>query len=366
MWSGRLGADQIKISADGQLVNRAKWAAILAFLTSLAATAAAAQTIKPLLHGVILMGPIAFRDQPGGIPDNDFPDAFAKPGAFDAVIINATWAQLQPAPNDFSSQSIDAALEKIRAYNREHAGSPLAAKLRVYAGPAAPEWVKGLGGPPVQIFDHDKPITIGRFWSEPYQVAWRKLQQELASRYDAEPLIHEVAMSSCSSLSAEPFIIAQNPRSQRAMLEAGFTAQQYEQCLQSAAQDYQPWKRTRVEFPFNQMPHMEREPGADPQFPIALMRTWRQEMGPRGIVANHSLQDPPSPKLLPIYDEMKRLGPPVEFQLFAPTGMDLGQAMNYGTAVGASAIEVWPIEGKQASVSDLHEWSNALKHNSSP
>ena len=40
-----------------------------------------------------------------------------------------------------------------------------------------------------------------------YAAAWRQLQTQLAAKYDTNPLIQEIAVTSCTSFSAEPFFL---------------------------------------------------------------------------------------------------------------------------------------------------------------
>ncbi len=83
------------------------------------------------------------------------------------------------------------------------------ARLRVFAAYAAPSWAKSLDGTPITVpkTANNTGGTLGQWWKPNYRAAWTALQQALAARYDNNPVLHEVAVSSCSSLTAEPFVI---------------------------------------------------------------------------------------------------------------------------------------------------------------
>jgi hypothetical protein len=107
-----------------------------------------------------------------------------------------------------------------------------------------------IGGRPINVI-HKKPRTLGRFWSPPYRKAWAQFQELLAARYDGDPLVREVAITSCMSFTAEPFFLPGEPTVAQPLEAAGFKPFQYKQCLKDALQDYAPWKATNVTVPLN-------------------------------------------------------------------------------------------------------------------
>ncbi len=77
----------------------------------------------------------------------------------------------------------------------------------MFAAYAAPQWAKGLDGAPITVPAHlpgNTGGTLGQWWKPGYRSAWAELQQALAGRYDTNPLVREVAVSSCTTLTAEP------------------------------------------------------------------------------------------------------------------------------------------------------------------
>ena len=104
----------------------------------------------------------------------------------------------------------------------------------MWGGFEAPDWAKALGGPPIETIFNEKPRTVGRFWSPAYRQAWGQLQQQLAARFDRRPLIREVAITSCMSYTAEPFVVPMQDGVLAPLRAAGFTDAAYKECLAHA------------------------------------------------------------------------------------------------------------------------------------
>lgn len=350
------------------MMNLWRNACVGVFLTAtLFIQPAAAETvteIKPPLHGLISMGDISFRRYDNQVPNNSLKYLHAKAGALDGVVLNFTWAQLEPKRNEIDTSVIDKALEGVRAYNAQNPEKPLGVRLRVYAGPNAPDWVKRLGGNPVKVQYSAINLTIGRFWSKKYGVAWRHLQEELAKKYDADPLINEVAMTSCSSVTSEPFVFPGGSDSLEKLHRAGFTDGKYRQCLMGAPDDYIFWQKTRIEYPIN--PFRLSDGGVlrvDRPITKSVMKHWRKAFGANAVISNHNLQSPLPSSLRFVYDAIKDNGGIIEFQLQAPKGLDWDASIRYGTSLGATAIEIWPDTIKAASLTKLKRWSAEIKRN---
>ena len=331
---------------------------------------AGAQHLKPPLAGLIYMGKIGFHNEDQGVPDNSLAAMESAPGLFNAVVINITWAQLQPAPNSLVTSALDAALQSVRDYNRRHPRTALAVKLRIWGGPNAPLWAKKLGGAPIAVSHRGRPITVGRFWSEPYNQAWRDLQDRLGSRYDSDPLIRTVGNAACASKTDEPFNLPADPESLPNLRKAGFSDREFRRCLSTAYADYAHWPTTPIEYPFNPFRATDSgAPRADRGFAIQVMIDWRRKLGGRGVIANHSLQSPPAPGMVPIYNEIRTLGAPIQFQTHAPNGIDWAATFRYGISLGASAIEVWNESRggsyKKIPPREMFQWSAELRHNKS-
>lgn len=342
----------------------------LAFLTGLSATSGSAQSVKPPLTGLISMGRITFVHRLGMAPDNSLGTIEAAPEAFDGLAINVTWQQLQPTPETLDTSVLDRALADVASYNRTHPGKPLRVKLRVYASGRAPEWAKALSGGPVSVVDRQgQTITIGRFWTAPFQTAWEHLQQQLAARYDDAPLIAEVSVTGCTARADEPFVLPVDAVSLANLRAAGFTDAAYRACLRAAPDAYSAWKRTRIDFDFSVFRSTEGASRQDFNFTRQLMESFRQRLGVRAVLINHGLFVPVRPRAQRVDDEMRALGPDVELQMFSPKTDYWDAAVTYAAHdLKANAVEVWPpfanFQGFAAiPVETLRKWSAELKAN---
>lgn len=325
--------------------------------------------LKPPLGGLLYIGDIRFNRQDGGIPALGLDEVAAAGDVFDGLVVNLTWAQLQPDPERLDTAALDAALAKVRQFNAQHPDRRLALRLRIWHGSGAPEWAKKLGGPPVAVRHRGVRVTVGRFWSGPYRSAWRRFQGRLGSRYDGESLIRGVSNTSCSSITSEPFVFPADPESLKNLKEAGFNDDDFAKCLLDAAQDYAAWPTTRIDYAFN--PYRTTGGGKvrhDLGFTLRVMKDWRATLGERGVLSNDSVQFPPPAFLQPIYDEMKRLGPPIELQTHSPKGLAWEATVNYALSLGAGALELWGETAfggyEDIAPETLHRWSAQFKKNS--
>ena len=322
--------------------------------------------LKPALQGLVSMGDISFRNV-DGVPNNSLTDIYARPGIFGGVVINVSWAQVEPAPGKLDTSQIDRALADVRTYNAKYPTAPLGVLLRVSGANAAPNWVKSLGGAPLTINHRGSPETIGRFWSTQYQDAWTELQKMLAAKYDSEPLIYEVANASCSSQTDEPFVEGLDKADMQVLHTAGFSDAAFENCLMGSLNQYGGWSKTRIEFPFSPF-HLTDAQNVSPDvaFTIQVMEAWRKQLGARAVIGNHALQGPVPSDLQPIYDEIKKLGPVVDLQLASPNKENVDTSIKAGVSSGATSIEVWDSSCRNCqfttfSTATLQEWTNEIK-----
>jgi hypothetical protein len=343
---------------------------------------ASAASVKPQLRGLLYMGDIKFLWHPETVPDNSLDKIKLVPaGTIDGVVINVTWAQLQPTPSDFVTTPIDDALNEVRDFNSQHPQSPLGVKLRVWQT-SAPDWAKNLDGASVTLVQvknsEVRSKTVGRFWSAKYDLAWHRLQTQLADKYDSEALIREVTNTSCSSLTDEPFNVDGDQEAIQNMLRAGFTDDAYRNCLIKSANDYDGWHTTSIDFAIANYRRIgSGRQVADPEVVVQIIKAFRTALGGRAILSNHALADPrslASRGLTPVMDEIKQFGPPIEFQTANPNAawlqggqLNWEETIGYGRSLGATAIEVWGccrgsgFESMQPA--KLQAWSAALKSN---
>ena len=334
---------------------------------------------KPPLVGLVTMGSESWLSQ-GGLPQNQLREANAHPGIYAGAVIQATWSQLEPQPGVFDDSVVDAALQAIATYNAKYPGTPLVGKLRVFAGPNTPAWVLQQTGSVTLSDSAGNPATFPDFWTQQYSTLWTQLQNHLASVYDTNPLIGEVAITACASIDAEPFItgFAQDTS---ALLAAGYTDAQMEQCLASGAADYAAWTLTPLDYTFN--PLYLRTTASQPQgdsttFTLQVMQAFRAALGARGVLANHGLDDPIGSSQLPLYSEFQTLYAaaagahpptlaPLEFQTSGPT-VDWPTVIPFAiTTYHPTEIEIWNTTATGAgglapiTLSELQQWAAQLK-----
>jgi hypothetical protein len=320
---------------------------------------------KGPIRGLVSMGAYRFVGY-GGDPVNTLEPLNAKPGIFGGLVVIASWKQLQPTPNSEIGPDnvIDRALADVRAYNERNPQKPLAVKLRVWGGWAAPDWAKSLGGPPVETVFNDKPRIVGRFWTPAYRQAWARLQEQLAQRFDKRPLIKQVAVTSCMSYTAEPFVVPLEVIGR--LRGAGFTDAAYRDCLAHAVADYAPWQHSRLVLSVNPLRTAAGQGNGDQVFTEGLMRDCRPAVGRRCVFDNHDLDVNLPKPLYRIYATMKQLGPEIEFQTWRKTPDDFDGTIKLGVSYGASSIELYQDYGGFPLVPDakLRQWAAMVEANS--
>jgi hypothetical protein len=311
------------------------------------------------------MQTINWHNQDDGEPSFTIGNVAHFPGLFAGIVINAAWKDMQSQPKgtvDFSR--IEAALTQIRAYNEAHSDAPLGVNLRIFAGNQAPLWAKQIAGGPVSMFRNPQgchpgpcPTTIGKVWHADYISAWRVFQQAVAAKYDAEPLIRAVSITSCATQTDEPFVPSIDPAARENLIAAGYSDAAGKACLMGAIEDYAAWKRTPINFTFNTFNLISREPvrgmgrgtrrtnpaGNDPLFSVSVMRACRNALGDRCILANHALGAEMPEQVAEIVKAIAEMGGPIYYQTESPARMGGWEAtIAVGVRYRATAIELWP------------------------
>ncbi len=304
--------------------------------------------------------------------------------AFSGFVVNETWAQLEPSQGRFTFAPLERSLAAVAEYNRAHPGHSLAVKLRLWGGFTAPDWAKTLDGTTPVTFSVPKASgTTGRWWTPAYRAAWSTFQHKLAAGFDGDPLIRAVAVSSCSTLSDEPFVFSPNAALHAELFADGWSSAAQQRCLQGAFSDYSGWTRTPIEYTFNTF--VSYSPGnnigvPDQQFTNAVMARCadlRRAAGRSCILSNHALAaSGTSPALgAPIYFEIDALyakhpgQTPVDFQTFSPDNFGGCQAINVAVAYHAQSVELWPPSANPKGFkgfsaypeSELVSWARALR-----
>ncbi len=209
--------------------------------------------------------------------------------------------------------------------------------------------------------------TLGPFWDSTsgYAAAWRQLQVQLAAKYDTNPLVQEVAVTSCTSYTAEPFYLPNDTTTVvQPLLDGGYSDAAYQQCLENAVADYAPWQTTRLEFTFNPFTGLTLPESdvADVAFSERVMRACRVTLGQRCILSNHDLDTtPPSAgTILPLYALERKLGPNITFQTYVVAPADYEGTLRKGISLGAGSIEIWqePKGFEAQSIATLQNWAS--------
>lgn len=304
-----------------------------------------------------IWGDISFHNYTAGVPVNTTADLATVPGVFGGIVVNVTWAQLQPTATTVvaSGNPIDTLLQQVRSYNLSYPAKPLAVRLPVWPGINAPDWAKNLdGNAPVSIIRNSganmNPVTVGHYWSAAYISAWRTLQQQLAALYDAEPLIASVSITSCSAQTDEPFVPTGDATSLKNLYAAGYNDAAQQRCLNGALTDYAAWKVTPLDFTFS--PYANKDgsqmtpPQPDVQIPsvrTAIMDTCRTTLGSRCVLSNHAIACPVASQVSFIYAEMVKLAGPVSLQTQAPSGLPFNwtTVIQQTIAFGGGSVELW-------------------------
>jgi len=353
----------------------------------LSVTGHARSSVKFPIVGLVDKGtqaPYTHREPwPTATPDEVAPDA----GAFSGFVVNETWAQLEPSQRRFTFAPLQRSLAAVQVYNHAHPRSQLAVKLRLWGGFTAPEWAKTLGDTtPVTFATPTASGTTGRWWAPAYQAAWSTFQHRLATKFDDNPVIRTVSVSSCATLTDEPFVFSPETALHNELFADGWTSAAQQRCLQGAFSDYSGWKHTPIEYTFN--PYVSYTPDttagtADPTFTDEMMTRCadlRQTAGRSCILSNHALDSTvaTSSRSAPVYAEIDNLhaahpgSTPADFQTFSPDTFGGCEAINVAILHHGQSVELWPpgpivhgfpIFGGFSTFpeSELAPWAHALK-----
>jgi hypothetical protein len=347
------------------------------------ATAAAAEskvsdstTQKQPLRGLIDMGVQSAYTLDIPFPTVNTAAITPYAGAFGGIVINEGWAQLEPSPGHEQWRDLDTSLAAVTAWNMAHPSTPLGVKLRIFGGNTAPAWAKALGGAPLTIVTKGISKTFGRWWTEPYAHAWSSFQHALAAHYDGNPLVRAVSVSSCATLTGEPFVMNLTKPAVETMQAAGWTPQAQQRCLQGAVDDYAGWVRTPITFAFN--PYrtvVNGEARPDPSVTIDVMEACarsRAHGGPECVLGNNALSDlAATGRSAAVYAEIDTLWQATPAHV-GVTFQTVGAAVDCAgieLAVDhhATSVEVWPpnhhYQGFTAVPAGvLRQWDDALRH----
>jgi hypothetical protein len=309
---------------------------------------------KPPIAGFIDMQTIKWHNKDDGQPHFTLRNVKAFPGMFGGIVFNGTWAEMQQEDGArLDTTRLDEALETVRAYNAHHPTAPLGVKLRIYSGNQAPEWAKDIAGGPVTInrnplgcqrMDKICPITIGKVWDPRYIAKWRAFQRGLAAKYDREPLIRAVAITSCAMETDEPFVMPATNATPPSPYPTGYTDAAGKDCLRGAVDDYSAWHTTPIDYTINPFQRIQRGGAADVDFSISVMRGCRAALKERCELGNHALNTTMPLANTDVVEAIAGKGGPIHYQTVGPNKKGFGWKRIVLTArqYNATGLELWP------------------------
>jgi hypothetical protein len=312
------------------------------------AAPAKAPTAKPIIAGFIDMQDISWHNTDHSKPHFTLDNINMFRGLFGGIVFNGTWWEMQPKQGSghLKTRRLGDALNQVRQYNLAHPDAPLGMKLRIYSGNQAPEWAKELAGGPITIkrneqgcHQKDCKITIGKVWDPSYIAAWRQFQALLAAKYDSEPLIRSVAITSCAMETDEPFVM---PTDQR--VPKGYTDKAGKACLRGAVDDYAAWQQTPIDYTINPFLPIQEGGAADVKFSKSIMKLCRAELGDRCELGNHSLSNAMMPDDAKVVAAISHWGAPIHYQTEGPgkVGFKWRPIIRAARHYHGTAVELWP------------------------
>jgi hypothetical protein len=265
------------------------------------------------------------------------------PSIIDVWVPYLDWAELQPSRGRFRFKPIDDLIHRARA-----SGDTL--RLRIFAGRAAPDWVKRRFG---TVMIHD-PIdgvsaSVPRWWVPGYMDAYKRFQARLAHRYDGNPTVRSVTISGAMTVYAEQFIRGIGSSATRTnLLRAGYRSWKDRRAIRHSITAHTPWHRTRQIMAFNpwQFVRADGTVGISASFSTRMMDRFRSVFGRRAILHNCSIRSSYITNGMPpgyetIYRHMRALGGPITFQTARTSRVgDLDLVLEWSLRQGAHGVEL--------------------------
>jgi hypothetical protein len=324
--------------------------------------------------GLVDMGDIGFYGdnitpiQPFTLSDLDSFTGNIATGSISEMVLNVTWAQLQPTQGGaLTTTAIDDAINLVNKYNEAN-GTTLGLKLRVWGGYTAPLWAQNIDGPPITINgqravdpDNYESQTLGRFWTADYIAAWTSFQNALALAYDGNEVIRGISNTAGAAATDEPFVplsgaapISSAPQAptvnQIAQTQAaGYTDAAQMLTLRAAIADYSQWATTPLDYTMNLF-HLQDsgKTSASENFTLAVLQQARNST--RLVQAgNHALNNP-----LPSSDAF------IYYQMAADAALDPAATPGSYQTAAPNNLKKNASQGSFPSWGDYADWPNAI------
>ena len=278
------------------------------------------------------------------------------------------WRDLQPtADGPIDTSVIDGLIARA-----DDAG--LILRLRIFAGRAAPDWVKQRFGTVTVVDPYDGiTATVPRWWEPGYMESYSSFQAKLAALYDGNPTIRSVTVSGAMTIYAEPFLRGIASSTTRAnLLAAGYTPEADQQAILASIDAQTAWQQTRQIMTFNPWQYVNADGtyGWSVDFTLQAMDHFRAVFGSRAILQNNSIRSSWTTGTMPggyepMYEHMVSLGDPISFQTAQSSRVgDLAAVLDWCIQQGAHAVELQGgfdtmITKEQAALFDLRLEANA-------
>lgn len=179
----------------------------------------------------------------------------------------------------------------------------------------------------------------------------------MAARYDANALIRSVAVSSCATLTAEPFIMSLTASVRAELFADGWSPKAEQGCLDGAFADYSGWKHTH-RLRVQPVPDGDRWRDSSDGRPVGhrrgdgSLRRFDLQLAPL-VHSEQSRADQNSGiasrvGAAQVYAEINALyeqhrgRTPVDFQTYGPISLFWCQAIAIAVAHHAQSVELWP------------------------
>jgi hypothetical protein len=298
---------------------------------------------KPPQSGLVDMGDISFYNDPSNpIPQFTLSDLNDYPQSFSEIVLNVTWAQLQPngpGPQGLDTSVITNAINQLNKFNSDN-NTDVGIKLRVWGGYTAPDWAKNIDGPAITVTgpgtvdpNKDQTETIGRFWSADYINAWTSFQSELAGALDGNPAILGISNTAGAAATDEPFVPL-HPNQVGQLEAAGYRDAAEIRTLRNAVADYAQWSTTPLDYTMNLF-HLEDSGKVVSDANLTLAVLQEAENAGRIVQAgNHALNNPLPTSDAFVYAQLQtdeELDPttaPASYQTASPLNLGSGSYAN--------------------------------------
>jgi hypothetical protein len=286
------------------------------------------------------------------------------PHIVDVWVPYLDWAEVQPDPDRFRFAPIDDLVRRARA-----SGDTL--RLRIFAGRAAPGWVKRKFGV-VSVYDPIDGIaaSVPRWWVPGFMDAYERLQAKLAARYDGNPTVRAVSIAGAMTVYAEPFIRGISSALTRSnLLRAGYTPRKDRRAIVASIRAHTPWRRTRQTLALNpwQFVRLDGTVGTRTAFTNRVMNRFRAIFGRRAILHNCSIRSSYITNGMPsgyaaMYRHMTALGRPISFQTAKTSRVgDLRVVLKWALKQGAHGVELHRGSGTKLTIDEARTFDAKLE-----